>query len=201
MSATNQIPNPESNDDTYRPQFLSQLPHMPIVFDNDPEKRARDSAERERQRAERLSVDRSGLHVGAVAILIAPSLANPTPCLICAVHEPHDDDALTVNGQIVQFAGLRPRIDVLWLRQKDDAELDAERVARGEMLLKHANRYAAHENAPPLNLPQTWPFEIMRAEKVPHKIDAERACALADGNTQNLVNCAFYVAVYGMQAN
>jgi hypothetical protein len=170
----------------YQHNFLKQLPHLAPL---DPRERA----------VTPLTSEAMGLFVGAAALLLGPSMT-PKPCLIAALHEPGDDDALTIDGQIVQFAGQRPRVDLLWLRQKNEAELEAERQERARYLLAHANQFAAHESVVPMRLPQLWPFEIMRAEKVPHNIDAEQACLLADGNTQNLVNCFRYVAVHSMQA-
>jgi hypothetical protein len=169
----------------YQHEFLRQLPHLERIDAQQP--------------PTPLDAEKMGLFVGAAALLLGPTMT-PTPCLISALHQPGDDDALTIAGQIVQFAGLRPRVDLLWLRQKSETELEAERRERATLLTAHAEQFAAHESVVPMQLPQLWPFEIMRAEKVPHNIDAEQACLLADGNTNNLVNCFRYVAVHSMQA-
>lgn len=44
------------------------------------------------------------------------------------------------------------------------------------------------------------PFSIIRVNKCPHRIDAEHAVMLADGNLANLVNCTYYVAVHTLSA-
>lgn len=43
-------------------------------------------------------------------------------------------------------------------------------------------------------------FQIVRINKCPHRIDAEHAVMLADGNLANLVNCTYYVAVHTFSA-
>lgn len=43
------------------------------------------------------------------------------------------------------------------------------------------------------------PFRILHVEKVIHRADAERACLLADGHTQNLVNITYYLAITEMR--
>lgn len=43
------------------------------------------------------------------------------------------------------------------------------------------------------------PFRILHVERVIHRADAERACLLADGHTQNLVNITYYLAITEMR--
>lgn len=192
------IDRPDDTSDRYRPEFLSQLSRSPKLF---PLPTPAQIAEAEQRRVERLSIDASGLYVNAVCIVFAPALATPVTALICALHDASDDDALTIDDKIVRFAGVRPRVDAIYLREKSTDELERERSQRADLLLEHAARFSAHENVPPLVLPQIWPFETLRVEKVPHKIDVERACLQADGDTRNVVNCPFYVAVHSLQAN
>lgn len=44
-------------------------------------------------------------------------------------------------------------------------------------------------------------IQVLTITHVPHRIDAESACMLADGNTRNLINVTYYVAIHSMQAS
>lgn len=182
-------------DEQYKRRFLDALPNLRSVW---PPQRQPESVASSDDVP--LTASEMGLTPGFVAILLPPANQKPIPCLVTRVYDPASDDAQTIDGKIVTFQGVRPRVDLLWITEKSADEIAREHARVSELRRAHMLKFAAHEAVPAFEPPPVYNFEITRAEKVIHRVDAERACMIADGNTTNLVNVYSYVVVHSLDA-